>query len=268
MAGNTPATPVLRTVGATARDHANATAWDGAVGSPGSDDTIEIGEFYADADFLDNDLLLGSWTTTNFHNVIMRAAPGHEWSGIDGEAGKVRFKPTTGTFIMQKNATTNNEGEMHGFEFDGSGVGFTGRVTFGLVHLRSNNWKTSRCSFHHNPLGAGLSHDPDFAFNTVVNCAMAHNGGDGYRDHQSASQATLFLFCVFYKNAGWGMARNVNNQQDRAFNCAFFENTLGSVQFPENAQGGWCIMDDQSITDSGFNWLEIIENATLWYSVI
>lgn len=262
MAGNTPATPTLRTVGS-GKDHANVTTWAAAVGNPETDDTIEIGEFHPGADFTDSDVVLGSWTTTPFQNVLMRPVPGAEWSGIDGEPGKVRFKPSSGTFAIQNAFTTNNEMEIHGIEFDATAPGFTGSTVRGIVSLRGITLNISRCSIHGNPVGPGLDMRMNGGTPRIINCALANNGTDGYRDTGSTSRSVRVISSIIYNNGGFGMGRSSGSQQDQAFNTAFFNNASGSIQFPENNNGGWCIFDDQPITDAGFNWFEIIENATL-----
>lgn len=253
------ATPVIRTVGTTGRDHSTVALWDAARGNPATDDTIEIAELYPDSVFTEGNTTFSAWSANEVQTVIIRAADGHAWAGIDGVAGHVKFATIVGfTTISGGNVTADSEFE--GIEFAGDG-GMEGFPERGLLHMKGDTHQIRRCSFHDNPIGPGHSHQAVSVgrSHTVVNCAFRNNAEDGTF---GISAGSFVFFSVFHNNTGWAIGANNSVRRSRQFGCSFSSSGAGSVEFPEAQLSGYCIMDDQAITDDGAEGYEIIENAT------
>ena len=222
---------------------------------------------FADSDFTEDNTQFSNHGEEFMGNTILRAAPGQEWSGKNGEVGKVRWRPAAGSInaLSILSGGTNVGVELYGIEFDGTDE--TGSPNAGLVFSAAALVNISRCSFHHNPQGYG------FSFNTsalgrqrMTLCLFNNNSLDGMRRLQdNLSRGMQFEYCGFYKNDGFG-ARGSAASSSVNFefrHCWFVTNGSGSW---EDAGGngitGWCSTTDALATPAAQVMIGMLENQT------
>lgn len=257
------ATIVEKTVGtAGGRDATTVALALALVGNPGSDGTILMLTLFPDSVFTESNTLFPNFITSIYQKVIIRADSGAAYSGVDGVAGNILFKPTGGTFILLNNTITGNAWELQGCEFDGSG-GFIGLSGNGLCKNRAGNFKIERCSFHDNPLGSGFFFDFVTGLPSCTNSVFHKNEEHGI-GNSSAGDYSVF-HCGFKDNGqgGTGFGCQMTGIREViCFDSWFDGNASGSIQRPLTLTCGWNFVSDTAFSTFGGEFYEISENVT------
>ena len=257
---------VTKSIGTAGRDFTTVALWEAAQDDTdlnSGDGRTEIGLMHADSDFTETGTAL-TFTGVDLQNrYILAAAPGDEYKGTEGSG--VLWKPTSGSEVM---LSAGAGAIICGIEFDGSG-GWT-PVNEAICQASGPLISSIAygCCFHDNPSGPGYQ-ITNTDFPSVIYCLSYNNSSDGFNIVVTSRKWLDIQLCGAFGNGGFGArARDLATIGNRAQGSWFFNNTSGSLDSPDTAadkNNGFCIFDDQPITDAGAGavWPGILENQIL-----
>lgn len=235
-------TTVDSTIGTSGRDYATVALWNAAVpANLTAANCSHRGIMYADSVFNES-TNISAHTVDLLHFMLLTAAPGQEYNGIEG-AGVVWRGPVN-TYLCLALAGFGQH--VYGIEFDGQDT--SGDANYGLI----TGFNFTRCGIH-NSKDHGSVMGSNNGESRVANIYY-DNAQYGLRGAGAGGYGNAVVHCGFYRNGLDGFhATAPYAEQMTVLNCWGYSNGGSAILNATNPQ--FCSVDDTSIADDGTNLL-------------